>query len=108
VLKPTYTSAAVRKQQSMSNTKTFPDGIRVFKPNEKAPAFVKGEIVIKRKELQTWLNDQDDEVRLTIKESHKGSYYLEVNNYKPENKNTASFNAQAPGKKDELADDLPF
>lgn len=81
--------------------KVFPEGIRVFKPNEKAPAFVKGEIVLKKSELAKWIKDQPEEVRLSIKESQKGSYYLEVNNWQPKNQ------ASQPAK-EEPDDSLPF
>ena len=61
---------------------TFPNGINAFKPNDKAPEFVKADILINKSELIRWLDDKDNEVKLTVKLSQKGTYYLEVNEYK--------------------------
>ena len=66
----------------MSEVK-FVDGIRAFKPHERAPDFVKGNLVINKAELQEWLNKQGDEIRVDLKEAKSGSYYLSVNDYKP-------------------------
>lgn len=62
---------------------TFPNGIKAFKPNDKAPEFVKADIIINKSELIQWLDDKDNEVKLTVKLSKGGTYYLEVNEYKP-------------------------
>jgi hypothetical protein len=80
------------------STKEFPDGIRVFKPNDKAPSFIKGNISIKKSELINWLQSQGEEVKLNIKESQKGTYYLEVDTYKRE----------AKPANQEITGDLPF
>ena len=61
---------------------TFPNGIKAFKPNDKAPEFVKADILINKSELIQWLGDKDNEVKLTLKLSKGGTYYLEVNEYK--------------------------
>ena len=61
---------------------TFPNGIKAFKPNDIAPEFVKADILINKSELIRWLDDKDNEVKLTVKLSQKGTYYLEVNEYK--------------------------
>lgn len=61
--------------------KKFPNGIRAFKPNEKAPSFVKAEIVITNEDLRAWLLLEKGEVKLTLKESQKGTYYLDVNTF---------------------------
>ena len=61
---------------------TFPNGIKAFKPNDKSPEFVKADILINKSELIRWLDDKDNEVKLTVKLSQKGTYYLEVNEYK--------------------------
>ena len=63
--------------------KQFADGIRAFKPNAKAPAFVKADITINKAELTTWLQSQPDTIRLSVKESQKGTYYVEVNTFEP-------------------------
>lgn len=63
--------------------KQFADGIRAFKPNAKAPAFVKADLTINKEELTTWLQSQPDTIRLSVKESQKGTYYVEVNTFEP-------------------------
>lgn len=63
--------------------KQFPEGFRVFKPHEKAPEFVKCEIEIEVEKLIDWLDDKGEKVKLTVKQSQKGSYYAEVNTYQP-------------------------
>ena len=78
--------------------KQFPNGIRAFKPNDKAPDFVKVDLTINKSELTTWLQSQPDTIRLSIKESQKGTYYIEVNTFTPQPQN-------APNIKE---DDLPF
>jgi len=59
----------------------FPNGIRAFKPNEKAPDFVKAEIVISKDDFKAWMLTEGNEIKLTLKESKKGTYYFAVNNY---------------------------
>ena len=59
----------------------FPNGIRAFKPNEKAPDFVKAEIVISKDDFKAWMLTEGSEIKLTLKESKKGTYYLAVNKY---------------------------
>ena len=61
----------------------FANGLRIFKPREGAPEFIKGAIVINKGELIQWLSGKGDEVRLDIKESKKGSWYASVNDYRP-------------------------
>ena len=78
--------------------KQFADGIRAFKPNAKAPDFVKVELTINKSEFTAWLASQPDEVRLTVKQSQKGTYYTEVNTFTPQPQN-------APKVEDT---DLPF
>ena len=71
----------------MENDKpNFPQGIQFFKPSEKAPEFVLGNIVLKRSELTDWMNNEiNDIIRLDVKVSQKGNTYLSINNYvKPE------------------------
>ncbi len=78
--------------------KQFADGIRAFKPNAKAPDFVKVELTINKSEFTAWLASQPDEVRLTVKQSQKGTYYTEVNTFTPQ--------PQSAPKVDDT--DLPF
>lgn len=60
----------------------FPDGIRVYPPNDGAPDFVKGALVIDSLKFAAWLGQQPDKtVRLDIKLSRKGPLYLQLNTY---------------------------
>ena len=62
----------------------FIDGLRVWPPHERAPEFVKGAITIYRGDLINWLqNQRDNVIRLDVKESKKGGWYAQVNDYKP-------------------------
>lgn len=79
--------------------KQFVNGIRAFKPNEKAPSFVKANLTVNKTELLEWLDTQPDEIRVSMKESQKGSYYLEVDSYQRQ---------ETKPKEDEVKDDLPF
>lgn len=60
----------------------FVDGIRVFKPRENAPEFVKLNIKIERDVLSKWLETQTDIINVDVKESKKGTWYVAVNDYK--------------------------
>ncbi len=61
----------------------FPKGFKVFKPSDKAPDFVKVNIVIDHEFLQ-WFNENqhEGEVRVDIKESKNGKYYPQRNDFK--------------------------
>ena len=85
--------------------KQFADGIRAFKPNAKAPGFVKVELTINKAEFTAWLASQQDEVRLTVKQSQKGTYYTEVNTFTPQQKENIPQPQNAPHVDDT---DLPF
>lgn len=89
----------------MDNQVVFPDGIRVYQPNQNAPSFVKGRLVINKTVLTAWLQTQPEDVTLDIKEGKKGTLYLAVNTFKPTKQKVAvgaeTFNNTA-------TDDLPF
>ena len=85
--------------------KQFPNGIRAFKPNAKAPAFVKADLTINKAELTTWLQSQPDTIRLSVKESQKGTYYIEVNTFTPQQNESIQQPQSAPKVEE---DDLPF
>lgn len=85
----------------MSDIK-FPVGIRFFRPHEKAPDFVKGNISIDRDEFITWLSqqgtDEDGRVKLDLKKSQKGTLYMAVNEYgvkKPKDEELEAVRGQA-------------
>ena len=68
----------------MSNV-IFADGFNVYSPNEKAPNFVKGSIVIDIKKFSAWVaananyittdNNGNEVLRMQIKESQQGKLY---------------------------------
>jgi hypothetical protein len=68
-------------------SQVFPEGISAFKPHEKAPEFVKADISVDAVKFQEWLQthpearDAKGYVRLTLKASREGKYYLAVNTY---------------------------
>ena len=92
------------------DSKKFVEGLRVFKPSDKAPDFIIANAVMHRKELIGWLQAQDGEqIKVDLKRSKEGKYYCEVNNYQ------ANGAAPAPQRNRETApaqreedDSLPF
>jgi hypothetical protein len=93
--------------------KIWVEGMRVYKPDEQAPEFVKVNVVLHRGDLITWLASQvDDKIKVQIKEARSGNYYAEVDTYKkdaaPE---PAPKPAPAPVQKpvdEDFNDDIPF
>lgn len=100
----------------MSDTPEFVDGLIIKAPHEKAPDFVKAAISIKRSELITWLSTRtDDWINLDVKESKKGNWYAQVNDFKPSKQDvTAQQNqpqsrpAASPAPNNDFDDDIPF
>lgn len=83
----------------------FVDGLIIKKPRDNAPDFVKGSISIKREELAKWLNDQQgDWINLDIKESQKGTWYAQINEWKPE----GGQDNKPQENKAEFEDKIPF
>lgn len=67
----------------MSDIK-FVDGLKVSKPHDNAPDFVKANLSLNRTELIKWLQDQTgDTINVDIKESKKGSWYAQINEWEP-------------------------
>ncbi len=66
----------------------FIDGLRVYKPNEKAPDFVKANLSIDCKALVEYMrkNHTDGKMKVDIKLGKTGNLYAELNTWKkPEN-----------------------
>lgn len=62
----------------------FVDGLMVKKPHSNAPDFVKASLSIKREDLINWLQGQSSEwINVDVKESKKGSWYAQVNDWQP-------------------------
>jgi hypothetical protein len=68
----------------MADEKQFADGIIFKLPNDKAPDFVKGSILIKVEDAIKWLQSQGkDWVNLDLKVAQSGKAYAEVNTWQP-------------------------
>ena len=66
----------------MSET-IFTNGLKVYRPNPKAPEFIKLNMVFDKREFIMWLNTQmDNEIRVDLKESKDGILYCALNTYK--------------------------
>jgi len=69
------------------NKVTFAEGVFAKKPHEKAPDFIKANISIKKDEFFNWCKTHEGNwVNLDIKESKGGKWYAQVNDWKPEEK----------------------
>lgn len=89
--------------------KQFLDGIRAFRPNEKAPEYVIANLVINVSELESFLKKQtNNEVKVDLKRSQKGSFYLEVNSWQPKTTNAQPTSNASTANINEPLDDLPF
>ena len=97
----------------------FVDGLRAFKPHANAPSFVIAALEINTAELQTWLAQQGEKVRLDLKESRSGTYYCSVNEFVPKPQSqgydpqksgeaTVPKNDFGPPPSDGFDDDIPF
>lgn len=70
----------------------FLKGISFKLPNPKAPEYVKGSISIKREELLAELLNRNEKwINLDCKVSQKGVPYLQINNWKPTEKEDVAF-----------------
>lgn len=68
-----------------NNKNKFVTGMRFFRPRENAPEWIKGNIVIEKKEFIEFLNTcMTDTVRLDLlKSKEKGTLYLTLNTFNP-------------------------
>ena len=73
----------------MENETKFVNGLRVFKPHEKAPDFVKLNFSANAQELADWLlanKDEEGRVKFDLLKSKNDKLYLKLNDYrKPSN-----------------------
>ncbi len=75
------------------NGKEFPKGIYIKKPHEKAPDFVLGKLSIKVADAISYLKTKQGEwLNLDMKQSKDGKWYLEVDNWIPNQSNQQSNN----------------
>jgi len=77
----------------MSKEKIYPKGLRVFKPHEKAPDFVKGTLIISLNELVKFCQDnpsilteykEQKQLKCQILDGKEGLYLI-VDTWKPDN-----------------------
>jgi len=68
----------------MKQKPEFIDGLIIKPPRQGDPDFVKGSISIKREALIAFLQGKQDEwINVDIKVSKKGSWYGQINDWKP-------------------------
>jgi hypothetical protein len=66
--------------------KIFVNGLRIQKPRDNAPDFVKANISINREELLAWLNQQTGEwinAQALDSKNKPGNWYVEVDTWEP-------------------------
>ena len=62
----------------------FIDGLRAFKPNDKAPEFILANLQFDKIKLIEWLSVQEkDKINVDVKRSKEGKYYCAVNTFVP-------------------------
>lgn len=92
----------------MKTEKVYPKGIIAFKPNEKAPSFVKGSVLVTPSDLIEWLKENDSymtdykgklQLKLQLLENEKGLYFV-VDTYSPK--------TSSPSSSEKSSVDLPF
>lgn len=66
-------------------SKQFVDGMRVYKPSNKAPEYVVANIEITIDQFKNWIfkNQDSEKIRIDIKIGQSGKYYAELNTWKP-------------------------
>jgi hypothetical protein len=79
--------------------KQFVNGLRAFKPHEKAPDFIISDLAGDRDQLIEWLKKQEPTFKFQIKRSKDGKYYAELNTWKKD---------EAPQEELPAVDNIPF
>ena len=89
----------------MENQKVFADGF-IFKRRENAPDFVVGSVSVKVDEAIAFLKKHEENgwVNLDAKKSQSGTYYMELDTFKPKPRNEATAPTPPPAQEE----DLPF
>ena len=88
----------------------FVDGIRAFKPHQKAPPYVIANFVVNIEELKAWVNEQTEDLRLDLMESKALTYYVKVNDFTPDSskRQDVSETTKSVAYEDNFDDDVPF
>ncbi len=97
----------------MDTEKKFADGIRFETPRPKAPHWIKGHIAVNMAKFAPWAEANQDErgwLNLDVKESKKGSLYVELDTYRRGGRQEAAAGKeeQAPAEPEVSPEDLPF
>jgi len=73
------------KKEIIMADPTFPDGIRVYAPNDRAPDYVIADLVINVQQFEQYMRAAhvQGELRLELKRSKKGNLYLQVDDWRP-------------------------
>jgi len=90
----------------MSDETVFIDGLRVFKPSDKAPDFIilNGEIDMKELREFALSHHEEGKVRFQVKESKGGKYYAAIDTFVPQARQES-----APATAGDYPDeDIPF
>ena len=100
----------------MENETKFVDGLRVFKPREGAPDFVKLNFLATADQLSAWLlanKDSEGNVRFDLLKSKNDKLYLKLNDFKkegapqqPQRPAQPSYNAPSPDEDYSLQDEV--
>lgn len=94
----------------MSREIKFVNGLRAFKPHQKAPPYVIANFVVNIEELKAWVNEQTDDLRLDLMESKSLTYYVKVNDFTPDSskRQDVSETTKSVAYEDNFDDDIPF
>lgn len=89
--KPATAKPSTKKPATAKKEKIFAKGIMFFAPNENAPDFVKGRLIINLGQLQDWVDQNEDKIhnhadygnqlKLDITENDEGRLMATVNTY---------------------------
>ena len=108
----------------MANLAIYPKGVMVFAPNEKAPDFVVGTLIITPKDFLDWLKDGEGkdwlteytnkegttvkQIKLSITRKQDGQgLNLKVDTFKPMPKSASNYASQ-PSSQSKSNDNDPF
>jgi len=92
----------------MAQDKEFVNGLSFKPPREKAPDYVKATGSINRQNMIEWLQSKPDEwINFDVKISQKGSWYAEVDNWKPDSRKAAAPAVEGADIND-LESDIPW
>ena len=94
----------------MSREIKFVNGLRAFKPHQKAPPYVIANFVVNIEELKAWVNEQTEDLRLDLMESKSLTYYVKVNDFTPDSskRQDVSETTKSVAYEDNFDDDIPF